>query len=135
MASIDNDNEGGEVLQVFVRVRPPISKEIKIQNAVTVTGNHLINLKSEKYDISCKYNKVFNEICDQETVFNSIKPLIINVLHGFNACIFAYGQTSAGKSHTMIGMYVPIDIHQLLNIFSCFSFFFEFLPIGCTVNE
>ena len=27
----------------------------------------------------------------------------MDVLAGYNACIFAYGQTSAGKTHTMLG--------------------------------
>jgi kinesin family protein 3/17 len=93
---------GGEVLQVFVRVRPPISKEVKFENAVTVSGQN-IALRSEKYNVSCKYNRVFDEIDDQETVFANIQPLLSTVLNGYNACIFAYGQTSAGKSHTMLG--------------------------------
>jgi hypothetical protein len=93
---------GGEVLQVFVRVRPPISKEIKFENAVTVSGQG-ITVRSEKYNVSCKYNRVFDEIDDQETVFANIQPLLSTVLNGYNACIFAYGQTSAGKSHTMLG--------------------------------
>eukprot|EP01033_Poteriospumella_lacustris_P006432 gene6432-4629_t len=34
---------------------------------------------------------------------NVVKPLLVDVLSGINCCIFAYGQTSSGKSHTMIG--------------------------------
>jgi hypothetical protein len=101
MAEKKND-VGGEVLQVFVRVRPPISKEVKFENAVTVSGQNIV-LRSEKYNVSCKYNRVFDEIDDQETVFANIQPLLSTVLNGYNACIFAYGQTSAGKSHTMLG--------------------------------
>ena len=31
------------------------------------------------------------------------RPIIDSVLEGFNGTIFAYGQTSSGKSHTMTG--------------------------------
>jgi kinesin family protein 5 len=31
------------------------------------------------------------------------KPIIDSVLEGFNGTIFAYGQTSSGKTHTMSG--------------------------------
>ena len=31
------------------------------------------------------------------------KPIIDSVLEGFNGTIFAYGQTSSGKTHTMLG--------------------------------
>ena len=33
----------------------------------------------------------------------SAKPVIEGVLDGFNCTIFAYGQTSSGKTHTMQG--------------------------------
>ena len=31
------------------------------------------------------------------------KPIIDSVIEGFNGTIFAYGQTSSGKTHTMVG--------------------------------
>lgn len=31
------------------------------------------------------------------------KPATINSLEGFNGCIFAYGQTGAGKTYTIFG--------------------------------
>ena len=41
---------------------------------------------------------------DQETVFEVVgKPLLQGILSGFNTCIFAFGQTGAGKSFTMMG--------------------------------
>lgn len=32
-----------------------------------------------------------------------IKPMVASALDGYHACIFAYGQTGAGKSYTMSG--------------------------------
>ena len=31
------------------------------------------------------------------------KPIVEKCLDGFNGTIFAYGQTTSGKTHTMIG--------------------------------
>ena len=40
----------------------------------------------------------------QEDVFKfAAKPIIESVMEGFNGTIFAYGQTSSGKTHTMQG--------------------------------
>ena len=37
-------------------------------------------------------------------VYQSIaSPLVQNTLDGYNSTIFAYGQTSSGKTHTMVG--------------------------------
>lgn len=32
-----------------------------------------------------------------------MKPIVASVMEGFNGSILAYGQTSAGKTHTMMG--------------------------------
>lgn len=32
------------------------------------------------------------------------RPLVLDVLSGYNGTIFAYGQTSSGKTHTMEGV-------------------------------
>ncbi|KAJ1438604.1 P-loop containing nucleoside triphosphate hydrolase protein [Ochromonadaceae sp. CCMP2298] len=92
-----------EALQVFVRVRPPIFKEVTLNTAVTVNGSRALTLSDEKRETRCSYDHVFNELSQQEEVFEKVKPLLIDVLTGRNSCIFAYGQTSAGKSYTMIG--------------------------------
>lgn len=48
----------------------------------------------------------------QEDVFKDIKHLMMSIVDGYNVCIFAYGQTGAGKSFTMIG---AADIGNCLN--------------------
>ena len=39
----------------------------------------------------------------KEVYDKAAKPIIESVLEGFNGTIFAYGQTSSGKTHTMQG--------------------------------
>jgi hypothetical protein len=45
---------------------------------------------------------VLGEYSQQDEVFAAVgEPLVAEVLKGFNATIFAYGQTGTGKTHTM----------------------------------
>jgi len=47
---------------------------------------------------------VFDTNSQQKEVYDyAARPIIDQVLEGFNGTIFAYGQTSSGKSHTMTG--------------------------------
>lgn len=51
------------------------------------------------------FDRVFKPNATQEKVFNeSAKSITADVLAGYNGTIFAYGQTSSGKTHTMEGV-------------------------------
>lgn len=46
----------------------------------------------------------FSEKATQVDVFEkTTKTLVDSVIKGFNATVFAYGATGAGKTHTMLG--------------------------------
>jgi hypothetical protein len=50
------------------------------------------------------YDQVAGKDGTQESIFESVgKPMCEAVLEGYNATIFAYGQTGAGKTFTMMG--------------------------------
>ncbi|KAL6309527.1 kinesin-domain-containing protein [Sparassis latifolia] len=50
------------------------------------------------------FDKVFDHQARQEDVYrDTAKPLLRNLLDGFNATIFAYGATGCGKTHTISG--------------------------------
>uniref|UniRef100_A0A4W4F2S5 Kinesin-like protein n=1 Tax=Electrophorus electricus TaxID=8005 RepID=A0A4W4F2S5_ELEEL len=50
------------------------------------------------------FDRVFPTNTTQEQVYNSCaKQIVKDVLDGYNGTIFAYGQTSSGKTHTMEG--------------------------------
>ena len=60
-------------------------------------------LKRNK-NILYAFDRVFNQNSTQEEVYqHTAKPLIPHVVDGYNATVFAYGATGAGKTHTMIG--------------------------------
>jgi len=53
-------------------------------------------------------DRVFNPQTQQKEVYEFVgKEMINDVLQGYNGTIFAYGQTSSGKTFTMFG-----DIHN-----------------------
>uniref|UniRef100_A0A674B442 Kinesin-like protein n=1 Tax=Salmo trutta TaxID=8032 RepID=A0A674B442_SALTR len=51
-----------------------------------------------------QFDRVFQPNTTQEQVYNACAQKIVkDVLEGYNGTIFAYGQTSSGKTHTMEG--------------------------------
>ena len=55
-----------------------------------------------KQDTNFTFDHVFNLESTQKEVYDAAaKPIISSVLDGFDGTIFAYGQTSSGKTHTM----------------------------------
>ncbi|KAJ3613347.1 hypothetical protein NHX12_019597, partial [Muraenolepis orangiensis] len=61
-----------------------------------------VNNKRENYKF--RFQRVFDQMADQEEIFETIaKPVADSVLAGYNGTIFAYGQTSSGKTFTITG--------------------------------
>jgi len=64
----------------------------------TTTGNERQGEREFKFD------DVFGPSSTQERVYESaVKPMVRDVLDGYNCTVFAYGQTGTGKTHTMSG--------------------------------
>ena len=111
-------------VRVVVRVRPPNEKE-RAQgkcNVVKVVDDFMLTfdpkdqdqfgstktrtsiLDKKLRDMNFIFDRVFNDKATNEDVFEyTTKPVIESVLEGFNCSVFAYGATSAGKTHTMLG--------------------------------
>ncbi|KAH8716775.1 P-loop containing nucleoside triphosphate hydrolase protein [Phaeosphaeriaceae sp. PMI808] len=55
-------------------------------------------------DQTFAFDRVFDDTTTQGDVYEaSTKPLLDNVLDGYNATVFAYGATGCGKTHTITG--------------------------------
>uniref|UniRef100_A0A674B5Z6 Kinesin-like protein n=1 Tax=Salmo trutta TaxID=8032 RepID=A0A674B5Z6_SALTR len=63
-------------------------------------ANIMKSIKSKPF----QFDRVFQPNTTQEQVYNACAQKIVkDVLEGYNGTIFAYGQTSSGKTHTMEG--------------------------------
>ncbi|KAG7382208.1 hypothetical protein PHYPSEUDO_005136 [Phytophthora pseudosyringae] len=52
---------------------------------------------------SFSFARVFHDQHSQRAVFKEVAPLVRAAVAGRHACVFAYGQTGAGKTHSMQG--------------------------------
>jgi kinesin family member C1 len=84
---------------VFCRVRPhPTSIVACDKDAATV------RLRSEDgKDHAFAFDRVFGPDAGQAAIFNEVSDLVQSALDGYKVCLFSYGQTGAGKTHTMLG--------------------------------
>lgn len=98
-------------VRVFCRFRPLNSSEVEhgSQRMIRIDGNTKVYTQSESKSENRSENKfefdyIFSEAAQQEEVYEIVgKPLVEEVLKGYNATVFAYGQTSSGKTTTMTG--------------------------------
>jgi kinesin family member 5 len=92
---------------VFVRVRPYQEKEPPStfilsldQQAIAVRDPD----RDKDQDMSFTFDHIFPVKAQQEEVFQTIgQPIVNAAFEGINATIFAYGQTSSGKTYTCVG--------------------------------
>ncbi|XP_006661465.1 kinesin-like protein KIN-7J [Oryza brachyantha] len=64
------------------------------------------------------YDRVFSHECSTRQVYDEgARQVALSVLSGINASIFAYGQTSSGKTYTMVGIteYSMSDIYSYID--------------------
>ncbi|NWI60345.1 KIFC3 protein, partial [Calyptomena viridis] len=104
-------------IRVFGRVRP-ITKEDgegpEASNAVTfdTDDDAVLHLLHKGKQVSFELDKVFPPQASQEEVFQEVQALVTSCIDGYNVCIFAYGQTGAGKTYTMEGTAANPGINQ-----------------------
>ncbi|XP_043088158.1 kinesin heavy chain [Puntigrus tetrazona] len=89
-------------IRVLCRFRPLNHSEILRGDKYipTFQGDDTVIIGGKPY----AFDKVFPTNCTQEQVYNTCaKQIVRDVLGGYNGTIFAYGQTSSGKTYTMEG--------------------------------
>jgi kinesin family protein 5 len=70
---------------------------------------HLV--QSKEASGAFTFDRVFDMSSRQVDVFDySIRPTVDDILNGYNGTVFAYGQTGAGKSYTMMGSDIDDDV-------------------------
>uniref|UniRef100_A0A672JQS3 Kinesin-like protein n=1 Tax=Salarias fasciatus TaxID=181472 RepID=A0A672JQS3_SALFA len=89
-------------IKVMCRFRPLNSSEVTRGDRYIpkFQGEDTVVISSKPY----MFDRVFQSNTTQEQVYNACAQKIVkDVLEGYNGTIFAYGQTSSGKTHTMEG--------------------------------
>ncbi|KAJ1929618.1 hypothetical protein IWQ60_000995 [Tieghemiomyces parasiticus] len=104
---------GADHINVTVRLRPLNARELRApgtQNAWSVQNDTLTQLHTHapgrtSLGNSFTFDHVFDPDRTTREVFDGVAQDIIHcAMDGFNGTIFAYGQTSSGKTHTMYGI-------------------------------
>ncbi|KAF3388481.1 Kinesin heavy chain [Penicillium rolfsii] len=106
-------SSGSNTIKVVARFRP--------QNKVELAsgGKPVVEFESEESCIinsnegagSFTFDRVFPMDTAQADIFDfSIRPTVDDILNGYNGTVFAYGQTGAGKSYTMMGSDIDDDV-------------------------
>ncbi|XP_001641415.2 kinesin heavy chain isoform X2 [Nematostella vectensis] len=97
-------------IKVFCRFRPQSDAETKAGGQIVVkfpTPDTAIHGGR-----TFTFDRVFKPTATQEKVYSEAAQAIVqDVLNGYNGTIFAYGQTSSGKTHTMEGL-IDSSLHQ-----------------------
>ncbi|KAF0720488.1 Aste57867_281 [Aphanomyces stellatus] len=111
-------------VRVVCRVRPPNSMELARGAAgvrcVKAQSPGLVQLYADGMEsgtppAAFTFDNVFGEESTQQQVFDEVaRPVVADIMEGYNATIFAYGQTSSGKTFTMEG--ASIDDEALRGI-------------------
>ena len=79
---------------------------LQTRKAILSTRNLICRGESDKYS-------------DQQFVFEQVGlEILANAWEGYHCCLFAYGQTGAGKSYSMVGYgankgIVPISCEEI----------------------
>ncbi|KAM7524093.1 hypothetical protein LguiA_013995 [Lonicera macranthoides] len=133
MGAIDGGEEvppvmmGGNEENIFVsvRVRPLNAKENARNdvsdwesindNTIIYKNTNLSPPERSMYPTSYTFDRVFSLECSTRQVYKEgAKQVALSVVSGVNSSIFAYGQTSSGKTYTMTGIteYTIADIYD-----------------------
>ncbi|CAI9110900.1 OLC1v1010999C2 [Oldenlandia corymbosa var. corymbosa] len=126
--------EGGETpkgneesILVSVRLRPLNEKEIMkndasdwecINDTTIIYKNANLSVSERSmYPSAYTFDRVFRTDCSTRQVYEEgAREVALSVVSGINATVFAYGQTSSGKTYTMTGIteYTFGDIYDYI---------------------
>jgi hypothetical protein len=94
-------------VEVIIRVRPLSQRETNnnVKNIILVDKNklNLINPEDNKSK-DFQYDHIYDRETNQQDIYNNVgKKIIDHAFNGYNCCIFAYGISGSGKTHTIMG--------------------------------
>ena len=125
------------------RVRPLNSKEKQDGRQIATIAHEkqglieIINPSPEGRAEASKtfaFDAVFSENSSQRHIYDvCAAPVVDKVLEGYNGTIFAYGQTGAGKTHTMEGVSEPSELKGIIP--NTFEHIFDYIALNGTKEK
>ncbi|KAJ9189659.1 hypothetical protein P3X46_000924 [Hevea brasiliensis] len=114
-----------EKILVLVRLRPLNEKEIVANevadweciNDTTILYRNTLR-EGSTFPSAYTFDRVFRGDCSTRQVYEEgAQEVALSVVSGINSSIFAYGQTSSGKTYTMMGIteYTVADIFDYIH--------------------
>jgi kinesin family protein 18/19 len=105
--------EDNSSFRVYVRIRPLSERELSHNNPrkrekILKHQENVVWIEESRgttrKEHSFAFNEVFTEEFSNQDVYNhAVAPLVEVLVQGYHSTCFAYGMTSAGKTHTMLG--------------------------------
>ena len=111
-----------ENIIVTVRLKPNAKQNLQECWKVLKEPHHnvIVNMRNKQNYV---FDYVFNEESGNDMIFNILAlPLVQSSIEGINSTIFAYGQTSSGKTHTIRGTATSPGL-----IMQSLSYLFDFI--------
>jgi centromeric protein E len=111
-----------DAIQVAVRVRPLNKQEVEAGQsfAWAIQGNSIAALDAR--DTKYTLDHVFGPDWSTRQIYETVaRGLLHKVISGFNSTVFAYGQTSSGKTFTMRGSgqeegIIPLAVQEIFGL-------------------
>ena len=113
-----------EDFSVVIRCHPPRSRDPEEQTKMAVSidsSQNLIKLKDPNPDKQSEpsqefsFERIYDWNSGQKDFFDQVaKPLIQDVLEGYNGTILAHGQTGSGKTYTIQGNLAEKDQYGII---------------------
>lgn len=100
----------GSGIKTVVRFRPMLDIEMQVSDnqpeVFTFPDPTVVSVKRGVDNFETfTFDRVFTSQSTQQEIFDFVgKPIIDDILTGYNGTVFAYGQTGSGKSFTMTGL-------------------------------
>ncbi|EAN80336.1 kinesin, putative [Trypanosoma brucei brucei TREU927] len=106
--NMSKKHQGAENIRVVIRCRNLLGFETERGDKALVRLDLATNQVIVQHPIGdadvFAFDAVYNNTYTQRDLFlQEVQPLVEAVLQGYNATVFAYGQSGSGKTHTMTG--------------------------------
>mmetsp|Transcript_54697 Transcript_54697/g.152598 ORF Transcript_54697/g.152598 Transcript_54697/m.152598 type:complete len:783 (-) Transcript_54697:45-2393(-) len=119
MAATGAAGDAAQAIQVAVRVRPQNARETANNDAVAVQvraeGEVVVTPPNASQPRVFTFDYSYGIDANQIGIYGNLgQALVNNAADGYNSCLFAYGQTGAGKSWSILGDTKQSELRGLL---------------------